>query len=67
MTDKKWKPVEWGECADCGDAREVLTDSTKDVWVYDSDEGRCLGCGLKGSMCVADEDSVWVEWNEESP
>lgn len=66
---KDWKPFE-DECASCGGSDiRVLTDA-KEGYAYDGDDVECLECGLKGGICVDDEDengdcTARVDWNEE--
>lgn len=64
MTDKSWKEFKGEDCPACGDGVEVLTDSDKQDYFYDSDESRCTGCGLKGWV-TADDGAAWLNWEGE--
>jgi hypothetical protein len=62
-TGKAWSRIEWGdECPKCGDEVEILTD-VPDGLACDGDEARCVSCGCKGVVAVADTDSAWVNWD----
>ena len=64
MVKKKWRPLDWEECAHCGSAAEVFTECEKPGQVMDSDEVRCTECGCPGSVSV-DDDGCWVNWHDE--
>lgn len=63
MADKKW--IDWnGECPNCGNGVEILTDAVQDhpyPVAYDGDEARCVSCKWRGSVDVAEDNGrAWL-------
>jgi len=56
---KKWKPIYFEQCPQCGNDLEVFTDADTGE-CYDGDSVRCVECGFVSGMSVEDG-SAWVQ------
>ena len=65
MTKKIWRYYP-DHCMFCGSDVEVYTFAdSKEGWIYDQDPIRCTECDEKGQMSVAEEDDVWISWEND--
>jgi len=65
MAEKRWVLVDFGECIECGDDAEILTDCQDKGFFYDGDEARCCNCGLPGQFNCDSETPGYISWHEE--
>jgi hypothetical protein len=61
---KRWVLVDFGECPNCGDDAEILTDCNVDGEFYDGDEARCCQCGAIGQFSCDGEDTGYIIWED---
>ncbi len=57
------KPIEFGECEQCGGHDLVIeTDSKETEMYYDGDLITCLECGQKGQFSCDSETEGYISW-----
>ena len=65
MSEKRWVPVEWADCPECGDCAEIHTDSDKEDYFYDGDEARCMVCKSRGWFSCDTETPGYIIWEDD--
>jgi len=61
---KRWVPIGFAECDECGDdAVWILTDCDDVGYFFDGDDAQCYECGNKGQFSCDAETPGYISWH----